>query len=183
MVMQDKSMTVAELLCEIQSGFSPEFTPSRAYLLSEYNMLIRFLYLRNGAESVKSETPVNGCIAADLLPEQILRVCIGEQQLLAASRSLYDLMEGEGVYAATAQGLLVAGAGPYTVYYRALPEAVTEETVETEIPLDLRHLPLVRAWMLHRAYLYLADFDSADAYGAEYNRLLALCTPENEVCA
>ena len=175
-------MTVDELLTEIQSGFAPDFTPPTAYLLSEYNMLLRSLYvLLPDSDASITLAPADGVLSADLVPEQIRRVFAGERELLRASKTLFDVVEGDGMYCATEDGILVAGATECTVYYRALPKIITEQTILSQIPLDLRYLPLVRAWLCHRAYLYLGDFDSADVFGTEYNRLLADYKAENGV--
>ena len=182
--MQTMQMTAGELLAEIQSGFASEFTPPTAYLLSEYNMLLRSLcLLLPGSDAEVLLTPTDGKLVTELLPEQIRRVFAGERELLRASPSLYAVMEGEGVYCPTEEGVLVGSDEDCTVYYRALPTVLTEMTVTENIPLDLRWLPLLRAWLCHRAHLYLGDFDSADAFGTEYNRLLADYKAENGVDA
>ena len=184
MVMQTMPMTAEELFTEIQGGFAPDFTPPTAYLLSEYNMLLRSLYLLlPGSDADVTLTPTDGKLETELLPEQIRRVFAGERELLRASPSLYAVMEGEGVYCPTEEGVLVGSDEDCTVYYRALPTVLTEMTVTENIPLDLRWLPLLRAWLCHRAHLYLGDFDSADAFGTEYNRLLADYKAENGVDA
>lgn len=175
-------MTVDELLTEIQSGFAPDFTPPTEYLLSEYNMLLRSLYLLlPGSDASVTLMPTDGKFVCELIPEQIRRVLAGDRELLRASRALYDVMEGDGVYCPTEEGILVGTDGDCTVYYRTLPTVLTYLSPTEAIPLDVRYLPLVRAWLCYRAYLYLCDFDSADAFGTEYNRLLADFKAENGV--
>ena len=180
--MQTMPMTAEELLGEIQSGFIPDFMPPTAYLLSEYNMLLRSLYLLlPGSDASVTLTPTDGKLMCELACEQIRRVFAGERELLCASPALYAVLEGDGVYCPTEEGILVGADEDCTVYYRTLPTVLTEMTATQNIPLDLRYLPLVRAWLCHRAYLYLCDFDSADAFGSEYNRLLADYKAENGV--
>lgn len=180
--MQEMSMTAEELVGEIQSGFASDFTPPTEYLLSEYNMLLRALYLLlPGSDASVALTPTDGKLVCGLIAEQIRRVFAGERELLRASHALYVVMEGDGVYCPTEEGILVGTDEVCTVYYRTLPTVLTELTAAENIPLDLRYLPLLRAWLCHRAYLYLCDFDSADAFGAEYNRLLADFKAENGV--
>ena len=182
MVMQEVSMTAEALIGEIQSGFAPDFTPPTEYLLSEYNMLLRALYLLlPGSDGSVTLTPTDGKLVCGLIPEQIRRVFAGERELLRASQTLYDALEGEGVYCPTEDGIAVGVSEDCTVYYRTLPTVLTELTAAECIPLDLRYLPLLRAWLCHRAYLYLCDFDSADALSTEYNRLLADFKAENGV--
>ena len=182
MVMQEMKTTVSELLAEIQSGFAPDFTPPTAYLLSEYNMLLRSLYLLlPGSDAARTVSPTEGKLVCEISPAQIRRVFADACELLCASKALFDILDGEGAYCLSDEGILVGTKEDCTVYYRTLPVEITEQTSTASIPLDLRYLPLVRAWLLHRAYLYLGDFDSADAYGTEYNRLLADYKAENEV--
>lgn len=180
--MRTMQMTVQALLDEVRSGFSTEFTPPDAYLLSEYNALLRSLQLLLPASDASVVlTPADGKLETDLVPEQVRRVFCGERELLKVSKTLFDVMGDERLYCPTEEGILVAVRDDCTVYYRTLPTEVTEQTAGANIPLDARYLPLVRAWMQHRTYLYFGDFDSADAYGAEYNRLLADYKAENGV--
>ena len=180
--MREMSMTAETLLSEIQSGFASDCTPPTEYLLSEYNMLLRSLYLLlPGADASITLTPTDGRLAAELAAEQIRRVFCGERELLCVSHAVFDVLGDSGVYCPTEEGIYVRTDADCTVYYRTLPTALTEQTLTASVALDLRYLPLVRAWLCHRAYLWLCDFDSADAFGTEYNRLLADYKIENGV--
>ncbi len=180
--MQTMQTTADELITDIQSGFTADFTPPTEYLLDEYNMLLRSLYLLlPGSDASVVLTPEDGKLACTLLPEQIRRVFAGERELLRVSSPLYTVLAGDGVYCPTEEGIAVGTGEACTVYYRTLPPILTMMTATEKIPLDMRFLPLVRAWLCHRAYLYLCDFSGADAFGAEYNRLLADYKAENGV--
>ncbi|MBQ4557559.1 MAG: hypothetical protein IJA60_07935 [Clostridia bacterium] len=175
-------MKVEKLISEVQGGFEGDFMPPTDYLYTEYNMLIESLYLALPTPDASAVImPEGNMLATTLFPSQIRRVFAGEYELLRASLSLIELLPNAKLYCPVEGGIRVNGTSECTVYYRTLPCTVTEQDADAEIPLDERYLPLVRAWMLHRAYLYLGDFECADSYGTEYNRLLDDYKKENGV--
>ena len=126
----------------------------------------------------------DGRINVELLPEQIRRVFYDECELMAASSTLISLLPEAKLYRAAEDGVYVTVDGDCTVYYRDLPADVTDAMAnEAKIPLDVRYIPLLRAWLMRFVCLYVGDFDGANAYGEEYNRYLDEYIRENGVRA
>ena len=178
-------MTVNELVSEVIGNFEGEFFPDYSYLVAEYNRIIRQLFLiLPAADKSVCKTPVEGKILCDLLPEQIRRVFCGDFELMSASFSLLSLMPEAKLYHAANDGIYVSTEGECTVHYRSLPEEVSDvQSLEAIIPIDQRYIPLIRAWLMRTVYVYVGDFDSANAYSAEYNRYLEEYKKENGVAA
>ncbi|MBE6680066.1 MAG: hypothetical protein E7598_06050 [Ruminococcaceae bacterium] len=176
-------MTVNELVLEVSGNFEGEFFPNYSYLVCEYNRIIRTLLLMLPcADASVTLTPKDGKIDAKLLPEQVRRVFCDECELMAASGTLFSLMPEAKLYHAADDGIYVTVNGECTVFYRSLPPDVTDvDTLEAQFPLDARYIPLVRAWLMRSVYLYVGDFDGANAYGEEYNGYLDLFKRENGV--
>lgn len=178
-------MTVNELILEAMGNFEGEFFPNFSYLVAEYNRIIRSLFLiLPSADASVSLTPTDGKIETKLLPEQIRRVFCDECELMPASSTLLSLMPEAKLYHAAYDGIYVTTDEECTVYYRALPADVTDvEALDATVPLDGRYIPLVRAWLVRSVYIYVGDFDSANAYGEEYNGYLDEYKRENGVSA
>lgn len=175
-------MKVSELINEVTSGFEGELFPSTAYLVAEYNRIIRSLLLILPTHDASITVSVKDKkLECELSPEQIRRVFCGDGELLRASRTLLDLMPEAKLYHVTSDGVYVTVSNDCTVYYRTLPDEVSVTDTETEIPLDMRYIPLIRAWLIRSVYLYVGDFDSSNAYSEEYNRLLEEFKSENGV--
>lgn len=170
--------TAEQLITEAQGNFTGGLVPPTEYLLSEYTLLVRSLcLLLPGSDAQCTLTPADGKLETDLSPAQIRRVFCGEDELLRGSEALLALLPDAKLYAPTADGIAVSVTEGCTVYYRALPDV----SLAAAFPLDARYVPLARAWLCHRAFLYAGDFESADAFGTEYNRLLADFKAENGV--
>ena len=176
-------MTVNELVLEVIGNFEGEFFPSFSYLVSEYNRIIRSLHLllpsANASVSIEVK---DGKLESEILPEQIRRIFSDECELMAASSTLITLMPEARLYHATDDGIYVTVCGECTVYYRALPKALDDtEAMEEKIALDEKYVPMLRAWLLRSVYLYVGDFESANAYAAEYNEYFDDFKRENGV--
>lgn len=176
-------MTVNELVLSVMGNFEGEFFPNYSHLVEEYNRIIRTLFLLLPTAD-KSVTLIaeDGKISADLLPEQVRRVFFDECELMAASSTLISLLPEAKLYRAANDGIFVTVDGECTVYYRDLPADVTDvEAQEAEVPLNSRYIPLLRAWLNRFVYLYVGDFEAANAYGEEYNSYLEEYKRENGV--
>lgn len=170
--------TAEALLSEVQGDFLGRHTPPTDYLLSEYAALLTSLVLSlPGSDGECVLTAENGKLPTDIAPQQVRRVFCGETELLRGSAALLALLPSAPVYCPTADGIAVNTDGEHTVYYRKLPAA----TLTEPFPLDIRYLPMMRAYLAHRTCLYIGDTVGADVYGAEYNRMLADFQAENGV--
>ena len=177
-------MTVNELVLSGMDNFEGEFFPDFSYLVAEYSRIIRTLFLMlPTADKSVTLTASDRRIECELLPEQIRRVFCDECELMPASSTLISLLPEAKLYRAAEDGIYVTVDGDCTVYYRDLPADVEDvEAKATKIPLDARYIPLLRAWLTRSVYLYVGDFDGANAYGEEYNRYLDEYKRENGVC-
>ena len=166
--------TVGDLISEVQTAFAGAFSLPTEFLLSEYNAFARALHLQlPGHDAEQTVTAQDGMLRTELCPEQIRRVYVGEQELLRASAALLTLLDAP-LYAVTQDGILVRGGGEHRICYRTLPAPVTADTAgQTPLPFDLCELPLLRAYLFRRAYLYVGDSECASVSGAEYEKLLA----------
>ncbi len=176
-------MKIADIIYDVTLTFSDRLAPDKGYLISEYNSLMRtlFLMLPKG-DGVLKAVPQNGVIATDLLPEQVKRVYSAGNELLRASDSLRELLPSGRLYTPHRGEICVTVATECSIYYVSLPDTVDETTLGTaELPIDACYAPLVRAYLWQRAYIYIGDFESADAYAEEYNRLLEIYRRENGV--
>ena len=178
-------MKTVTLISEIISSFENSIAPDTDYILTEYNSLIRTLLLMlPDSDGVMEVTAVDGEAVTDLSPLQIKRVFYKSNELLRASDTLRTLLPGGMLYTPKDGKISVTVNGECRVFYRTLPNDVNAENLETaDFPLDLGYIPLVRAWLLHRVYLYVGDTDSANTYAEEYNRLLDEYKYENGVAA
>ena len=177
------SMTVSELINEIILGFEGELVPDFHMMLDEYNSVVRSLYLMlPSADKSITAAAQDGKIETELTPAQIRRVFSSGTELLRASKELIALLPEAKLYHAVNDGIYVTVSGECTVYYREIPETVGDvASLETNVVGDERILALLRAYLSRCAYLHVGDFDSADAYAAEYNSLLEDYKRENGV--
>lgn len=177
------SMTVSELINEIILGFEGELVPDFHMLLDEYNRAVRSLYLiLPSADKSITATAVDGKIETELIPAQVRRVFSSDTELLRASKELIDLLPEAKLYHAAEDGIYVTVCDECVVYYREIPEAVSDAaSLETKVHGNENMLTLLRAWLSRYAYFHVGDFDSADAYAAEYNSLLEDYKRENGV--
>ena len=176
-------MTVNELVLEVICNFEGELYPDFSYLVAEYNRIIRtlFLLLPTADESV-TLTAADGKIECELLPEQIRRVFCDECELMQASSTLLSLMPEAKLYHAAHDGLYVTVEGECAVHYRSIPKEVSDiDAATAALPIDARYIPMLRAWLSRSVYLYVGDFECANAYGEEYNRYLEEYKRENGV--
>lgn len=170
--------TAETLLAEVQGDFTGRHTPPTDYLLSEYAALLRSLvFALPESDAVCTLTPADGVLVTDITPPQVRRVLSDGIELVRGSRTLLDLLPRAALYCPTEGGIFVTVTDPCTVYYRKAPAVALSDA----FPLDCRYIPLVRAYLSHRACLYIGDTVGADVYGAEYNRLLADFKAENGV--
>lgn len=176
-------MKVNELISEVLDGFEREFFPSDEFVLAEYNRIVRFLWLLLPESDGSITLPVyDGKLESSLLAIQIRRVFEGEYELLRASRELITLMPEAKLFCPSDDCIYVTANGDCTVYYRSLPSELTMiQAQSTDVPFDMRYIPLLRTWLIRSVYIYLGDFESADAYGTEYNKLLEEFKRENGV--
>lgn len=176
-------MKLAYIIYEITLAFDSKLAPPKEYILSEYNSLIQSLLLMlPDSDGVLKVTPSDGCIETELSAVQVKKVFCGENELLRVSDSLRTVLSCGRLYTPADKKIFVTEEGECTVYYRVLPAEVDTETVgSADFPLDTRYIPLVRAWLWHRTYVYLGDFESANVYAEEYNRMLELYKAENGV--
>ena len=173
--------TAEQLITEAQGYFTGGLVPPTEYLHSEYGMLIRTLASQiAGADLCSTVTPADGKLLLSPAPAEIYRVFCGEDELLRGSAALLAVLPEAKLYAPTKEGALVTVQEPCTVYYRAV-SAEADVSLTAAFPLDGRYVPLVRAWLCHRAFLYAGDFSGADVFGTEYNRLLDDFRAENGV--
>lgn len=176
-------MKTATLINEIISAFQNSLAPDAEYLLTEYNSLIKTLLLMlPEGDGIMDVTAESGEAVTDLSPLQIKRVFYKNSELLRASDTLRTLLPSGMLYTPKDGKILVTVNGECRVFYRTLPDEVSSENLETaDFPLDLGYIPLVRAWLWHRVYLYVGDTESANTYAEEYNRLLDEYKYENGV--
>ena len=167
-------ITVEELISQVQNAFLPALEIPKAYLLCEYNALLRALYLSlpGGDETEKIEAE-NGLLPLSGSPARVRRVFFGDRELLHASPALLGVLPDYPLFCPAPGGLQVPYDGEYTLLLRALPAAVTSaDAASCAVMLENEDVPMMRAYLFHRAYLYAADGACANLYGAEYNRLL-----------
>ena len=176
-------MTVNELILSVTESFDGEFFPNYSNLVEEYNRIVRTLVLLlPTADKSITLTAEEGRIKCDLLPEQVRRVFFEECELMAASSSLMAILPEAKLYRADADGIFVTVDGECTVYYRDLPAEVKDVYAkDAKIALDARYIPLLYAWLMRFVCLHVGDFDSANAYGEEYNAYLKEYKRENGV--
>ena len=171
-------MTARELILEVQNEQSGILEPPEDYLYAEYYALLaKLTLLLPGSDAEVTLTPVEGKLICDLVPMQVRRVFTGETELLRGSAALLSLLPQTPLYHPVAGEIAVTVDTPCTVRYRRLPV----DAIDAEFPLSMMYLPLVRAWLCHRACLYLGDYTRADAFGAEYNRMVEEYKAENGV--
>ena len=165
------------------NGIIAEVEISEEYLIGEYNSLMKTLSLMlPESDSVLISIASDGVIETTLEKEQIKRVTFRDSELLRASDTLRELLHDSRLFTPKDNKILVTVKGECKVFYRSLPESVGAENIESALlPLSDRYIPLVRAWLWHRAYLYIGDFEVADVYATEYNRLLDIYCKENGV--
>ena len=172
--------TAKKLLAEVQTDLGDGCTPPTDYLHSEYVALLTALVCSlPAADASVTLTPADGRLATELSASQIRRVLAGKRELLRGSGTLLHLLPHAPIYAPDADGIAVNVSVPCTVYYRRAPATGLDDP----FPLEIRYLPLVRAYLRHRACLYTGDLMGADAFCTEYNRLLAEFRTENGVQA
>ena len=166
---------VGTLLDEIVDAFADSFTLQKDFLLGEYNRLAASLALLCPVpDAALTVAASNGRIACALAPAQYRRVFCGERECLRASAAMLSLLPDFPLYTPDESGAAVTLDGDYTVYYRALPDAVSENDADTtDIATDERFLPLLRAALMRSAYLYIGDTDAAKELDAAYTRELA----------
>lgn len=167
-------ITVGELLSQVQNAFLPALEIPQAYLLCEYNALLRALYLSlpGGDETQKIEA-ADGLLPILGSPARVRRVFFGDRELLRGSPALLDVLPDYPLFCPVSGGLRVPYDGEYTLLLRSLPAALTSaEAATCVVMLENEDVPMMRAYLFHRAYLYAADGACANLYGAEYNRLL-----------
>lgn len=173
-------MTARELILEVQNEYNGTLQPPEDYLYAEYYALLaKLTLLLPGSDAEITLTPVDGKLICDLVPVQVRRVFSGESELLRGSAALLSLLPQTPLYHPVAGEIAVTVHTPCTVHYRRLPE----DNADAEFPLAPLYLPLMRAWLCHRACLYLGDTERGDAFGAEFNRMLAEYRAENGVDA
>ena len=174
---------VSELINEVCKGFEGDFFPSEEHILAEYNNVVRALWLLIPESDVSvSMTASGGKLECDISPCCIRRVFCGEYELLKASRELIALMPEARLYCPCEDGIFVTVNGECTVFYRSMPNEVSLiEAENTKVPFGNEYLPLIKAWLMRSVHLYVGDFEGADAYGNEYNRLLEDFKRENGV--
>ena len=172
-------MKVKDILSEIAN----DADVSEEYLISEYNSLIRTLHLMlPESDGVLTSVASDGIIETTLLKEQVRRVIYKDSELLRASDTLRTLLPNGRLFTPADNRIFVTVRGECKVFYRSLPEEVKRENLDnTEFPFAGAYIPLMRAWLWHRTYLYIGDFDSADVYSDEFNRLLDVFCAENGV--
>ncbi len=180
-------MKPVDLINEITSSFENALPPRVDYIVTEYNSLIKTLLLMlPDSDGVLKVTADGGVLQTDLSAQQIKRVLWKNSELLRASDTLRSVLPGGMLYTPKDNLIYVTVSGECTVFYRVLPEDVTAESLDAaEFTLDSKYIPLVRAWLWHRVYLYVGDIDSANVYAEEFNRLLEEYKVENgvAVCA
>ena len=176
-------MRLAHLIYEITLEFADRTAPSTDYLLTEYNTLInRLLLMLPESDGTLCITPEDGILKTELRAVQIRRVLCGTDELLRASDTLFSLLPSGRLYAPHDGSIAVTVNKECTVFYRALPEdADSDNYTNIEFPLDTRYIPLVRAWLWYKTYLYFGDYDSAKVHFEEYERLLTDYRAENGV--
>lgn len=171
-------MTARELILEVQNEQSGILEPPEDYLYAEYYALLaKLTLLLPGSDAEITLTPVDGKLICDLVPMQVRRVFTGETELLRGSAALLSLLPQTPLYHPVAGEIAVTVDTPCTVRYRRLPD----DDADADFPLSPVYLPLVRAWLCHRACLYLGDYARADAFGTEYNRMVGEYKAENGV--
>ena len=176
-------METPHLIYEIRNEFTDYTAPSENYLLSEYNSLIkRLLLMLPESDGVLTAVPENGIIETDLSAAQVRRVLCEDSELLRASETLFALLPSGRLFCPREKSIAVSVDKECKIFYRTLPKDVEKDTLSTAVfPLDKKYIPLVRAWMWYKTYLYVGDFDSAKPYYEEYERLMALYRDENGV--
>ena len=176
-------MKVKQIINEITSAFAKNLVPPTEYILSEYNSLIRTLFLMlPGSDGELRIMPADGYIETGLSAAQVKKVFCKEDELMRVSDALRDVLDSSRLYTPHDLGIYVTAKDMCTVYYRIFPEAVDMQNFEdVDFALDSCYIPLVRSWLWHRIYLYIGDFESADVFALEYNRLLELFKVENGV--
>lgn len=176
-----------DLINEITSSFENSLPPSVDYIVTEYNSLIKTLLLMlPDSDGVLKVTSDGGVLQTGLSAHQIKRVLSKNNELLRASDTLRSILPTGMLYTPKDNHICVTVSGECTVFYRVLPDDVTAADLDAaEFPLDSRYIPLLRAWLWHRVYLYVGDADSANVYAEEFNRLLEEYKAENgvAVCA
>ena len=176
-------MRLAHLIYEIIHEFTDPIVPSVEYLLTEYNTLVnRLLLMRPESDGTVCIVPEDGILKTELRAAQIKKVMCDGGELLRASDTLRELLPNGRLYTPRDGSIAVTVNKECTVLYRALPsDADSDNYTNIEFPLDTRYIPLVRAWLWYKAYLYIGDYDSAKVYFNEYERLLADYCSENGV--
>lgn len=176
-------METPHLIYEIENEFTDYTAPPENYLISEYNSLIkRLLLILPESDGSLVATPENGIIETDLSAMQVRRVLCGDGELLRASETLFELLPGGRLFCPRDKSIAVTVDKECKVFYRKLPVDVDKDNLSgTSFPLDKRYIPLVRAWLWYKTYLYVGDFDSAKPYYEEYERLMVLYRDENGV--
>lgn len=166
---------VGALLDAIINAFADSFVLPKGFLLGEYNRLAASLALLCPVpDTTLTVTAENGRITCALTPAQYRRVFLGERECLRASATMLALLPDFPLYAPDENGASVTLDGDYTVYCRALPEAVSESDADTtDITTDERFLPMLRTALMRSAYLYIGDTDAAKECDALYARELA----------
>lgn len=168
---------------DILSDIANDTDVSEEYLISEYNSLIRTLQLMlPESDSVIVLNANGGVIETSLLKEQVKRVIYRDSELLRASDTLRTLLPNSRLFTPADNKIFVTVKGECHVFYRSLCEDVNSENLNSaELLFADAYIPLVRAWLWHRAYLNIGDFESADVYATEFNRLLDIFCKENGV--
>ena len=176
-------MKIKDIFSDIVCAFDGSVAPSEENLACEYNSLIKTLSLMlPESDSVLVSSATDGVIETSLEKSQIKRVTFRDGELLRASDTLRELLPSSRLFTPHDNKIFVTVKGECKVFYRSLPESVTKENLESAVlPLADSYIPLVRAWLLHRAYLYVGDVELADVYATEYNRLLEVYCKENGV--
>ena len=166
--------TVGALIAEVKNAFLPAIEIPEMYLLCEYNALLRALYLSlPGGDTSETAEAEAGLLPISGTPSRVRRVFFDGRELLCASPALLDVLPEYPLVCPAPGGLQVPYDGTYTLLLRSLPAAVTAaDMASSAVALEDEDIPMMRAYLFHRAYLYAADGACANLYGAEYNRLL-----------
>ena len=174
--------TVKELIEEVIKGFSGEIIPSYKHLLCEYNAIVKSLYrmlpIKTASIVVSAK---DGTLYCNIDASLITRIFFENTELLRASKELLTLLPEAKLYHASEDGIFVTVCGECTVYYCDVPCCDDEDSASLVLaPSGLLYKALY-AYLLRSAYLYVGDYDSANAYTEEYNSLLEDIKRENGV--
>lgn len=171
-------MHARNLIGSVQNEHSGTLQPPEDYLLEEYYaLLVKLTLALPGSDANLTLLPEDGKLVCDLVPAQVRRVFCGEDELLRGSAELLALLPHAPLYCPMAGGIAVNTDAECTVYFRTLPEYGLDAT----FPFAAQYIPMMRAYLRHRACLYLGDFEGANAYGGEFNRMLEEFKAENGV--